>query len=145
MAPSTPPPPASDVLAALTMASTASVVMSATQISSRVVPTCALSNGAATAAMTLACPLGLCLGREIDRAAHAEIVEMLAQEILPGALAAVAQQLEKSEIGVELRGGRQLLEGAVERNAMHIDAPVFARARAARQPALIDQAGHEID
>src|SRR5262245_56773779 len=43
MAPSTPPPPSSDWLAALTMASTESVVMSATQISSCVVPTVAVS------------------------------------------------------------------------------------------------------
>src|SRR5213083_2143130 len=35
IAPSTPPPPSSDVLAALTMASTPSVVMSATMTSSR--------------------------------------------------------------------------------------------------------------
>src|SRR5712671_1213747 len=38
MAPSTPPPPSSDVLAALTMASTLSVVMSATMTSSRALP-----------------------------------------------------------------------------------------------------------
>src|SRR6476469_5701487 len=40
MAPSTPPPPSKEVLAALTMASTSSVVMSATQISSRQQPSC---------------------------------------------------------------------------------------------------------
>jgi hypothetical protein len=48
MAPSTPPPPASDALAALTMASTASVVISATRISSRAVPISALSMGTGT-------------------------------------------------------------------------------------------------
>src|SRR6476660_8865094 len=45
MAPSTPPPPSSEVLAAFTMASTSSVVMSATQISSRDAPTSAVSRG----------------------------------------------------------------------------------------------------
>src|SRR5206468_2666957 len=40
IAPSTPPPPRSDVLAALTMASTSSVVMSATMTSSRAPPIC---------------------------------------------------------------------------------------------------------
>src|SRR2546429_9832735 len=46
MAPSTPPPPSSAWLAALTMASTSRVVMSATQISSRAVPTSAVRRGA---------------------------------------------------------------------------------------------------
>jgi len=46
MAPSTPPPPSSVRLAALTMAPTSSVVMSATQISSRVAPTSAVSKEA---------------------------------------------------------------------------------------------------
>src|SRR5262245_19235538 len=45
MAPSTPPPPSSDWFAALTMASTSSVVMSATRISSSVAPTVAVSSG----------------------------------------------------------------------------------------------------
>src|SRR5688572_10079721 len=45
MAPSTPPPPSSELFAALTIASTSSVVMSATQISSRVVATSAVSRG----------------------------------------------------------------------------------------------------
>jgi hypothetical protein len=51
IAPSTPPPPNNDVLAALTMASTASVVMSAVRTSSRAGPTSALSNGSAIAAI----------------------------------------------------------------------------------------------
>src|SRR5580700_2927298 len=46
MAPSTPPPPSRLPFAALTMASVASVVMSATQISSRVVPISAERMGA---------------------------------------------------------------------------------------------------
>src|SRR4051812_731808 len=45
MAPSTPPPPRSDVFAALTIASTASVVMSATMTSSRAGPTSTLRIG----------------------------------------------------------------------------------------------------
>src|SRR5674476_677458 len=43
MAPSTPPPPNSERFAALTMASTSRVVMSATQMSSRVLPISAVS------------------------------------------------------------------------------------------------------
>src|SRR5215468_11528365 len=50
MAPSTPPPPSSVRLAALTMASTSSVVMSATQISSCVVAISAVRSGALIAA-----------------------------------------------------------------------------------------------
>ena len=55
---------------------------------------------------SLARPFGLRLGRDIDRAAHPEIVEMLAQKIPSGALAAVTQQLEEGEIGIELGIGR---------------------------------------
>src|SRR5262249_38050085 len=45
IAPSTPPPPSSDSFAALTMASTPSVVMSATRISTSVAPMVAVSSG----------------------------------------------------------------------------------------------------
>src|SRR5262249_417159 len=45
IAPSTPPPPSSDSFAALTMASTSSVVMSATRISTSVAPMVAVSSG----------------------------------------------------------------------------------------------------
>src|SRR6266567_1693219 len=138
MAPSTPPPPSSDVFAALTIASTASVVMSATQMSSRHAPIRALNKGEGSASMpaVLARPLGLRFSPEIDRAAHPEIVEMPGEEILRRAVAAIAQQFEEIVVRIELGAGCELPEGAVERNAMHVDAPIFARPHAARQPAL---------
>ena len=51
IAPSTPPPPRSDVFAALTIASTASVVMSATVTSSRAGPTSAEMSGVVMASI----------------------------------------------------------------------------------------------
>src|SRR5215469_770154 len=127
IAPSTPPPPSSEEFAALTMASSASVVMSATQISSRVLPTSAFSGKIAGMASRLARPLGLRFGRDIDGAAHADIVEMGVEEFAGGALAAVAQHLEEAEIRVLLGIGGEALDHAFERDPVHIDAPVFAR------------------
>src|ERR1041385_6710770 len=85
-------------------------------------------------------PLGLRLGGEIDRAAPADIVVMRGEEIARRLAAAAEQRLEEIEIRVELRAGGQVLECRIERDAMHVDAPVFARAGAVRQPALVDQA-----
>src|SRR5215468_9389705 len=66
------------------------------------------------------------LGREIDRAALPNVVEMLAQEGRHGTLAAIAQLQEEVVVGIELRGGGQLREHAVERDAVHVDPTVLA-------------------
>src|ERR1700730_4529449 len=81
IAPSTPPPPSKVRFAALTIASTASVVMSATQISSRTVPTSAATSGWTFAiAGRLSRPLGLRLRARVHRRLHADIVEVLVEE-----------------------------------------------------------------
>src|SRR5262249_46072777 len=154
-----PPPPSSVRLAALTIASTASVVMSATSTSSRAGPISAVSSGVVvfvTATVYRAEPAGQSmrascrpfrgdLGGEIDRAAHPDVVEMGVEEAARGVLPLLVQQREEVEIGVELAVGGELLGVVVERDPVHVDAPVFAGALAARQPALVDQPGHEVD
>src|SRR5580693_1579427 len=122
IAPSTPPPPSKDWLAALTMASTASVVMSATQISRRAAPTSAMSRaGASGIKGSLSRPFGLRFGRQIHRALHADIVEMLVKETPCSALAADVQHLEKIEVSRKLAEGIEMGAEAVEHDAMHVD------------------------
>src|SRR5436190_1411594 len=147
MAPSTPPPPSSDWFAALTMASSLSVVMSATQTSSRAAPTSAVISGfaSAMAAARLSRPFGLRLGAQIDRAAHPDIVEVVVEEAPRGALAVDPQHLEVIVVGRHLADGVEGGADRLEDDAMHIDAPVFPGPGAARQAALIDQAGDEVD
>src|SRR5580692_595868 len=103
MAPSTPPPPRKALLAALTMASTASVVMSATQISIRAAPISAMSSAGTSGIKTsLSRPFGLRFGLQIHRAFHADIVEMFVKEAAGGALAADVQHVEEIIVGREL-------------------------------------------
>src|SRR5450755_1820855 len=103
MAPSTPPPPKSERFAALTIAATSSVVMSATRISSCVSPISALSSGATFALMPaiVSRPLGFDFRLQIDGAAHADVVEMRVQETPRRALPIGAQHLEKIVVGIE--------------------------------------------
>src|SRR5664279_1397471 len=147
MAPSTPPPPSSERLAALTMAITLSVVMSATRISSRVSPISALSNGVAAAFIrtSLSRPLGADFGLQIDGAAHADVVEMRVEESPRRALPVGVQHLEEIVVGVEATVGAELLGGAIECDPVHVDAPILARPQPARQVTLIDQPRHEFD
>src|SRR5579862_2512788 len=146
IAPSTPPPPRRLRLAALTMASTASVVMSATQISSRAAPTSAMSSaGASGIRASLSRPFGLRFGLQIHCALHADIVEMLVQETPGSALAADMQHVEKIVVGRKLAEGIEMGAEAVEHDAMDIDAAILSGADAARQLALVDQAGDEVD
>src|SRR3984885_8056625 len=94
IAPSTPPPPSKLRLAALTTASTASVVMSATQISIRAAPTSAVSSaGTSGIKASLSRPFGLRFGLQIHRAFHADIVEMLVEETAGGTYAADMQHV----------------------------------------------------
>src|ERR1041384_5464968 len=62
-----------------------------------------------------------------------------------GAPAAVAQHDEEIIVGAELARRGHFAERLVEGDAVHVDAPVLARAGAVRQPVLIDQAAYEID
>src|SRR5215469_5324949 len=134
MAPSTPPPPSNVRLAALTMASAPSVVMSATQTSSRVGPIAAppseeiLAIRAGTRS-SLSCPFGLRFGAQIDRALHADIVKVLVEEMPRRALAADVEHVKevvivrKSAVRVEMRAE------AIEHDAMHIDGAIFGKQR----------------
>src|SRR5262249_38909577 len=149
IAPSTPPPPSSVRFAALTMASTPSVVMSAIAISSRVGPTAAAMSGeilrTADIAVNLSRPFGARFRAEIDRAFHADIVEVLDKKPPRPALTAHMKHVEevivigKSAVGIEL-GAK-----AIEHNAVNIDPPILSGPNAARQLSLIDQSRHEVD
>src|SRR5579863_8422001 len=100
MAPSTPPPPSNVRLAAFTIASSENVVMSATQMSSRVDPICADKSGDTLSInRNVSRPLGLRFGEEIHRTLDADIVEMVVEEPARGAHAIDAQRFEKSVIG----------------------------------------------
>src|SRR6516162_5577557 len=141
--PSTPPPPSSLRFAALTMASTPSVVMSAIATSSRAGPTAAAMSGeilgTADIAVNLSSPFGARFRGEIDRAFHADIIEVLVKETPRRTLAAHMEHVEevivvgKSAVGIEL-GAK-----AIEHNAVNIDTPIFSAPDAARQLDLIDQ------
>src|SRR5262245_51366837 len=78
-------------------------------------------------------PLGARFRREVDGRAHADVVEMRGEEIARRAPPALVQHLEEIIVRLQLRSGGELLEGRVERDAMHVDAAVFARAGAVRQ------------
>src|SRR3984893_15601016 len=146
IAPSTPPPPSRVLLAALTMASTASVVMSATQISSRAAPTSAMSSAGTSGIKTsLSRPFGLRFGLQIHCAFDADIVKMLIEETAGGALAADVQHVEKIVVGRKLAEGVEMGAEAIEHDAMDVNAAVLPGPGAARQLALVDQAGDEVD
>src|SRR5689334_4475936 len=132
------------------MASAASVVMSATQTSSRTAPMPAPASEeilaiAAGTRRSLSRPFGLRFGAQIDRALHADIVKVLIKEVPRRAFAAEMEHVEEVVIGRKSAGCVEMRAEAVEHNPMHVDAAIFARADAARQPALIDQPRHEID
>src|ERR1700722_6809276 len=146
IAPSTPPPPSKLRLAALTMASTASVVISATQISIRVAPTSAMSSAGTSGIKTsLSRPFGLRFGLQIHRALDADIVEMLVQKTPGGAPAADMQHVEEIVVGRKLAEGVEMGAETIEYDAMNVDAAVLPGPGAARQLALVDQAGNEVD
>src|SRR5215467_2214055 len=144
MAPSTPPPPSNERLAALTMASSASVVMSATQISRRAEPMSVASSGF-TSGMSamLSRPFGLRFRPQVDGALHPDIGEMLVEKAPRRPLAVGAQHFEEIVVGGQLGGSVEFGAGAVEHDAVHVDTTVLAGTGAARQTALIDQARDE--
>ena len=121
--------------------------MSATQTSSRAAPTSADKKRRyiGHARLAVSRPLGLRLGPQIDGALHADIVEMLVEETPRRALAADVQHFEEIVVGRELAERVEMRAEAIEHDAVDVDAPVLAGPGAARQPALIDQAGDELD
>src|SRR5580704_13992391 len=126
MAPSTPPPPSKLRLAALTTASTASVVMSATQISIRAAPTSAVSSaGTSGIKASLSRPFGLRFGLQIHRAFHADIVEMLVEETAGCTYAADMQHVEEIVVGGELAEGVEMGAEAVEHDTVDINAAIL--------------------
>src|SRR5215471_5932657 len=150
MAPSTPPPPSRVGLAALTIASAASVVMSATQTSSRAEPIAAPASEeilaiVAATSLSLSRLFRLRFGAQVDRALHADIVEMRVQKTPRCALAADAKHVEEVVIGRQPAERVEMRTKAVEHDAMHVDAAIFSRPYAARQPALVDQPRDEVD
>src|SRR5262245_44621503 len=154
MAPSTPPPPSSVRLAALTMAATSSVVMSATHTSSRVVPTSALSRGGAVmrailaqlraprthpTALPLLHQLGFDRLGHVDRAGAPDSVEMRVEEAAGRALAELAQHLEIFVVGLECAARADVLGQLLHDDAMQPQPAEFALPRAAWQAPLVDQ------
>src|SRR5215472_15333861 len=119
MAPSTPPPPSSVRLAALTMASAASVVMSATQTSSRAGPIPAPASAeifaiAAGTRPSLSRPFSLRFGAQIDGAFHADIVEVLVEEAARRTLAAEMEHVEEVVVGRKSAGCVEMRAKPVE-------------------------------
>ena len=84
-------------------------------------------------------------GFEIDGRAHADVVVMRVKETARGAPAVSVQHFEEIIVGAEPAGSVQGLCRAGERDAVHVDAPIFPRADATRQLALVDQLAHESD
>src|SRR3984893_15956117 len=141
MAPSTPPPPSSERFAALTIASSASVVMSATQTSRCAAPTSAESSGFVSGmSAMLSRPLGLRLCPQVDGAFHADIGKVCVVKTPRRPLAVRPQHFEEIVVGRQSRGCVELRTEAIKHDAMHVDAAVLAGPDAARQTALIDQA-----
>ena len=79
------------------------------------------------------CPLGLYLLRQIDRATHADIIEMGVEEAERCAASAITQHFEEIVDRVELALRIERLGGPLERDPMHVNAAVLARPYAARQ------------
>src|ERR1700724_3090698 len=122
------------------MASTASVVISATQISSRAAPTSATSSAGTSGIKTsLSRPFGLRFGRQVHGALDADIVEILIQETPGGAVCADMQHVEEIVVGRKLAESVEMGAEAIEHNTMDIDAAILPRPGAGRQLALVDQ------
>ena len=85
------------------------------------------------------------LGAQVEGAAHPDVVEMLVEEAARGAAAAGVKHAEEIVVGRKLGIGRIGLLAVAEHDAMGVDAAVLAEPDAARQPALVDQSGDELD
>src|SRR6185503_17096932 len=140
MAPSTPPPPSNERLAAFTMASTSSVVMSATTMSRTVWP---ISAESAVMRASLSRAGSSCCGLKVQAGAHTDIVVVGVQETAGGAAAIGAQHFEEIIVGAEAAGVIQRLRRPCKGDAMDVDPPVLPGTGAARQLALVDQLADE--
>src|SRR5258706_3348413 len=149
MAPSTPPPPRSEVFAALTMASTSSRVMSPTTISRRVPWASAARTGASMPRIVR----GLCAARRasgellahIERALAAERGKILLEKAVGSGAADVAQMLEERPLDVELRARGHFVQFLVGRDAVKKHPPIAGLAGESAQKPAFDQAAHEAD
>src|SRR5687767_1834942 len=117
MAPSTPPPPKRLRLAALAMASTSKVVMSATMTSSRAAPTSAVSRDLLMGIFRGG------LGGRIHRAVRSDSIKMRREEPSCRLAPALMQRLEKLVIVVQAAAGIGPFGDLVEHDAMQPQAP----------------------
>jgi hypothetical protein len=86
-----------------------------------------LSFAPPTCRMPLSCPLGLYLLRQIDRATHADVIEMSVEEAARCAATAITQHFEEIVVRVELTFRIERLGGVLERDPVHVNAAVLAR------------------
>src|SRR5512143_10844 len=142
MAPSTPPPPSSERLAAFTIALTSSVVMSATTISSAVWPISAVST---VMRVTISPALGIDLGLEIDARARPDILIVSIEEAPRRTLAELTQQLEGFVIVAQLGRSRKPLSEPFQHDPVHVDAAILVRSGPVWQAPLVDQPVDKFD
>src|SRR5262245_43990747 len=135
MAPSTPPPPSSDRLAAFTIASTSSVVMSATTMSRTVWPISAES-AVIRASISRAGSCGR--GLEIHAGTHPDVVIVRIEKTARGPTAVGAQHLEEVIVGAKSARRVQRLGRAGKGDAMKINPAILSGAGATWQLALVD-------
>src|SRR5262249_12112519 len=142
IAPSTPPPPSRVRLAAFTIASMGSVVISATTISRTVFPISALRS-----VMDATISRGRVPGRcfKIDARAHTDVVIVRVKKAPRRAPAVVAQHFEEIVVGVEPAGCVERLCGTGKGDTVYIDAPIIPLPNTAWKLALVDQLPDECD
>src|SRR5574338_514307 len=140
MAPSTPPPPSSERLAAFTIASTSSVVMSATTMSRTVWPISAESD-VMGASISRAGSTGR--GLKFQSGTHTDVVIVRVEKTTRRPAAVGAQHLEEVIVCVKAARRVQRLRRAGEGDAMKIDPAILSGAGPARQLAFVDQLADE--
>src|SRR6185503_13388385 len=114
MAPSTPPPPSSERLAAFTIASTSSVVMSATTMSRAVWPISA-DSAVIRASISRAGSSGRDL--KFQGGTHTDVIVMRVEKTARRPAAVGAQHLEEVIVGAKAARGVQRLRRAGEGDA----------------------------
>jgi hypothetical protein len=88
----------------------------------------------------MACPLHLGLRLQVERAALADVVEVIVKETAGSAAAASVEHPKEVVIGRELSVRRIGLLVLTEHDTMGVDAAVLTRAGAAFEPSVVDQA-----
>src|SRR6185312_7327167 len=140
MAPSTPPPPSSERLAAFTMASASSVVMSATTMSRTVWP---ISAASAVMRTSLSRTGGTGRRLKLQGGAHTDVVIVRVQETTRCTAPVGAQHFEEIIVGAEPAGCIQRLRRPRKGDAVNVNPPVLSVTGTARQLALVDQLADE--